>query len=416
MTSSGPGRWPSIGRRVLAFVLTAGVLFLSSWIFINAPTRTLLPLGVGAPEVSHWLMLGALVAAALGVPDARTHVASRWVFGAAVLALTMAATPFIRFAATSRRFDATMAAALGDNALDKVSADVRSSMRLHPLAIGELFGHVDVGDALVQRDIAVGAPAGVPLTVDVYRPRSRGSYPIVVQIYGGAWQRGRPGDNPHFARWLAARGYVVFGVDYRHAPAFHWPAQIDDVRLCLAWIREHAEEFDADTSRVAFIGRSAGAHLALIAAYSNGPLPARAVVSFYGPVDLTESYAHPPHPDPIRTRPVEEALIGGTPAEKPEAFREASPITYVRRTLPPTLLIIGDRDHIVEPKYGARLRERLAATGTTVALLDIPWADHAFDEVFNGPSSQLALYHTERFLAWAMASTAAPITPIARDR
>ena len=235
-----------------------------------------------------------------------------------------------------------------------------------------------------------------------------------VQIYGGAWQRGKPGDNRDFARWLAARGYVVFGIDYRHAPAFHWPAQIDDVRLCLAWIREHAAEFDADTSRVAFIGRSAGAHLALIAAYSHGPLPARAVVSFYGPVDLTESYANPPHPDPIRTRPVEEALIGGTPAEKSEAFREASPITYVTRGLPPTLLIIGDRDHIVEPLYVARLRDRLAATGTTVALLDIPWADHAFDEVFNGPSSQLALYHTERFLAWAMANPASSVTPTAR--
>ena len=392
-------------------MLTAGVLFLSSWVFINAPTSALLPLGVGAPEVSHWLMLGALVAGALGIPDARQHVASRWVLGGAALALAFAATPFVRFGATSRRFDVAMAAALGDDALRSVSNDVRASMRTHPLAIGDLFGHVDVGDALVQNGIAVGTPAGVPLTVDVYRPRGPGSHPIVVQIYGGAWQRGKPGDNADFARWLAARGYVVFGIDYRHAPAFHWPAQIDDVRLCLAWIHTHAAEFNGDTARVAFIGRSAGAQLALIAAYSNGPLPARAVVSFYGPVDLTESYANPPHPDPIRTRPVEEALIGGTPTEKPEAFRDASPITYVTRPLPPTLLIIGDRDHIVEPRYGARLRDRLAATGTTVALLDIPWADHAFDEVFNGPSSQLALYHTERFLAWAMANTAAPIAP-----
>ena len=53
-----------------------------------------------------------------------------------------------------------------------------------------------------------------------------------------------------------------------------------------------------------------------------------------------------------------------------------------------------------------RLRDKLAATGTTVVLLDIPWADHAFDEVFNGPSSQLELYYTERFLAWALARRA----------
>jgi acetyl esterase/lipase len=94
-------------------------------------------------------------------------------------------------------------------------------------------------------------------------------------------------------------------------------------------------------------------------------------------------------------------LIGGTPEQLPERYAEASPITYATRPLPPTLLIYGRRDHSVEAKYGARLGERLAATRTPVAYLEIPWAEHAFDEVFNGPSSQVALFYTERFLAWA---------------
>jgi acetyl esterase/lipase len=139
----------------------------------------------------------------------------------------------------------------------------------------------------------------------------------------------------------------------------------------------------------------------MLAAYRPSALRVRAVVSYYGPADLIDAYRNPPRPDPLRVRELEEALIGGTPEQLPERYAEASPITYATRPLPPTLLIYGRRDHSVEAKYGARLGERLAATRTPVAYLEIPWAEHAFDEVFNGPSSQVALFYTERFLAWA---------------
>jgi acetyl esterase/lipase len=389
---------------LLAIVLTLATLFLASWIFINAPTRRLLPLSVGAPEISAWLILGSLAAIGLSLPGVRRRVWDRWVLAAAVIAVALALTPLARFSATSRRAEVSMRAALGDNLRRNIPAGVRAEFRSRPLVLPELLGRIPIGAVVVTRDVHVGTPGGVSLSADVYRPPGHGLFPIVVQIYGGAWQRGAPGDNSEFARWLASRGYVVFGIDYRHAPAWHWPAQLDDVRLNLAWIRDHAAAYDADPSRVALLGRSAGAQLALIAAYTSGPLTVCAVVSYYGPVDLTDAYAHPPHPDPLRIRSVEEALVGGTPDEKPEAYRDASPITYATRRQPPTLLLNGDRDHIVEPRYGARLRDRLSATGTTVALIDIPWADHAFDEVFNGLSSQLSLYHMERFLAWAMAA------------
>jgi acetyl esterase/lipase len=394
----------SIIRRLLAITLTLGTLFLACWIVINAPTRRLLPLSVGAPEVSAWLILGSLAAIGLSLPGVRGRAWERGVLAAAVAALALAVSPLARFSATSRRVEAAMRGALGDSLLRDVPADVRSTLRPRPLVLSELLGHIPIGAVVVTRDVHVGTPGGVSLTADVYRPPRRGPFPIVVQIYGGAWQRGAPGDNSEFASWLASRGYVVFAIDYRHAPAWRWPAQLDDVRLGLTWIRDHATEYDADPSRVALLGRSAGAHLALLAGYTSGPLTVRAVVSYYGPVDLTDAYEHPPHPDPLRIRAVEESLIGGTPGEKPEAYREASPITYATRPQPPTLLVYGGRDHIVEPRYAGRLRDRLSATGTTVVLLDIPWADHAFDEVFNGFSSQLSLYHTDRFLAWAMAA------------
>jgi acetyl esterase/lipase len=111
----------------------------------------------------------------------------------------------------------------------------------------------------------------VPLTLDIHRPATTaGRYPSVVQIYGGAWQRGAPGDDAPFAAYLAARGFVVFAIDYRHAPEWQWPAQIEDVRAALGWIREHGGEWGADVSRLALLGRSAGAQLATVAAYERG--------------------------------------------------------------------------------------------------------------------------------------------------
>ena len=133
----------------------------------------------------------------------------------------------------------------------------------------------------------------------MYRPSANGRFPSIVQIYGGAWRGGGPNDDARFARYFAARGYVVFAVDYRHAPRWTWPAQIDDVRTALEWVRVHAGDYNADSSRMALVGRSSGAQLALIAAYGPRAPRVRAVVSYYGPADLTEGYRHPPVPDPL---------------------------------------------------------------------------------------------------------------------
>jgi acetyl esterase/lipase len=141
----------------------------------------------------------------------------------------------------------------------------------------------------------------------------------------------------------------------------------------------------------------------MLAAYNDSTLHARAVVSYYGPVNLVAAYEHPPSPDPLEIRDVQEKLFGGTLAQFPVQYRSASPINSVRANLPPTLLVYGARDHIVEPHYGRMLADSLRAHGNIALHLEIPWADHGFDEVFSGPSSQMALYYTERFLAWALA-------------
>ena len=186
---------------------------------------------------------------------------------------------------------------------------------------------------------------------------------------------------------------------HQHAPKWQWPAQIEDVRAALAWIRAHAGEYDGDAGRIALIGRSAGAQLALVAAYEAAAPAVSAVVSFYGPVDLAQGWRVPPRPGPLDTHAMLEAFLGGTPDQFPQRYREASPISHVAATSPPSLLIYGSRDHIVEAHFGRQLHQRPQAAGASSVLLEIPWAEHAFDALQGGLSGQLSLAYTERFLA-----------------
>jgi acetyl esterase/lipase len=152
---------------------------------------------------------------------------------------------------------------------------------------------------------------------------------------------------------------------------------------------------------MALLGRSAGAQLALVAAYQGTPL-VRAAVGYYGPTDLAEGWREPPRPDPLDVRSILESYLGGPPDRVPIAYHDASPVTYVTRQVPPTLLIYGSRDHVVEARFGRELHDRVREAGAASVLLEIPWADHAFDAIPNGLSAQIALYYTERFLAWAL--------------
>ena len=376
--------------RWLTLAVALSTFWIAVWIVLPPPNYFLLRFAVGAPELSAWLVVASIVGLALALPRATSATYARFAIAASVVSLALAASVFARVRATMARFDVATRA---------LSAEPSTPLRRGRLSVADLFRGIPIGQARITRDIVFGTPGGQRLTLDAYQPESGGSHPIVVQIYGGAWRNGAPGDFSKFARWLAAGGYVVFSIDYRHSPHWHWPAHSDDVNSALAWIAAHATEYGGDTSRVVLLGRSAGAHLALLAAYRPAPLHVRGVVGFYAPVDLADAYRNPPRPDPLDIRAVESAFIGGTPEQMPEQYAAASPISLAKGRVPPTLLVFGGRDNIVEPRYGRRLRDALDASGNQVAYLEIPWAEHAFDEIFNGPSSQLALFYTERFVA-----------------
>ncbi len=393
---------PKIILSWLTLLLSSGSIFLSSWIIIPAPNMFLLTLGVGAPEISPWLFLLNLLCLFLAFFCIRRRQLQRLICIISLIGLLICGWVLVNIPLTQMQMARAMKQGLGGDYLKQIPALVSAQMQTHPFNLVNFFGGIPSGKTRHQTGILFATPAGVPLTMEVYQPPEIGKYPTLVVIYGGAWQRGNPGANAEFNQYIANRGYTVFSIDYRHAPQYQFPAQLEDVRTALDFIREHASEYEADPERMVLLGRSAGAHLAMLAAYQADAPPIRAVVNYYGPVDLTEGYKSPPTPDPINTRAVLRRFLGGSLEELPNQYQIASPINYLTRPVPPTLLIYGTRDHLVEVRFGRQMYKALSNSGNTAVFLEIPWAEHAFDAVFNGVSNQLALYHTERFLAWAV--------------
>jgi len=378
------------------------VCFAAIWIVVPPFHPGLVAFAVGAPELSVWFLLAALGVCALSFTPSTVTSSARAALTLGGVAAALFAYPLLRAPFALRNFDRAMEEGLGRDYSATIAPEKAATLRAHAISPGDFAFGIARIDVLVRRGVEFARPAGVPLTVDVYRPAAAGPHPVLIQLYGGAWQRGSPEDNASFASWFASTGYVVVAVDYRHAPEATWPAQIQDVRAALDWILAHSSEYEADTSRIAFIGRSAGAQLALVAAYQAGSPLVRAVVSYYGPTDLVEGWRQPPRPDPLDVRGILETYLRGTPDSAPVQYREASPVTYVSARVPPTLLVYGARDHIVAPRFGRELHDRLREAGAVSVLLEVPWAEHAFDAIPNGLSGQISLYYTERFLAWAL--------------
>jgi acetyl esterase/lipase len=399
-------------------IFSAIALFLSFWIVVPAPIFSLLTLSVGAPEISP-ILIGAnaliltlilwrqIASRSRKKNGDRQTSQKSWQFRTALafsfISLILSLVPVSQLPSTTQSTEAAIAQALGSNYLSQIPDRVQAQMRSQPFNWLDMWRGIPTSQIRLTAGILFASPDGVPLTLDVYRPAQKGIYPAIVIVHGGAWQGGSSADYGEFSRYIAARGYVVWSVSYRLSPRYRFPNHLEDVQTALKFMQQHASEYETDVERIAILGRSAGAHLAMLAAYSQTPaIPVRAVVNYYGPVDLLAGYYDLPNPDPIDSRTILKTFLGGTPDQFGDRYRLASPINLVNRRMVPSLLIYGGKDRIVMSRFGREMAKRLQANGTQAAFVEIPWADHAFDSVFQGLSNQFALYYTERFLAWAM--------------
>lgn len=367
----------------LALSLSSLACLFAVWIVLPAPHYRVWQLAVAASEWSLWLALAGLAGASLGWRS--FHAAGGKVSAAAlvlgVCAAGLGVYPLLSGWQAAQANGVTLSFQryfLGDPAMEKQA-----------LPETVVFNRVD----------------GQELRLDIFLPTTQAETrrPAVIVIHGGGWDSRDKSDFPQWDAWLTQQGYAVFDIQYRLHPQPNWQTATGDVKCAIGWVKRNAAKYGVDAGRLALLGRSAGGHLALLAAYTPGAadLPSscplddgqtsevRAVVSFYAPVDMVWDFHNPANqrvidgPDTIRR------FVGGTPETAPAHYAGASPSARVTPQTPPTLLLQSGNDQLVRVENMQRLAGRLAAAGVVHRTLLLPYAQHGFDYNFNGWGSQV---------------------------
>ena len=235
------------------------------------------------------------------------------------------------------------------------------------------------------------------LTLDYYKNYVI-NRPCVIIIHGGSWSSGDSKQLPELNSFLVCNGYNVASINYRMAPKWKATAPVEDVANAIKYLKAHAGELHIDTSKFVLLGRSAGAQIALLAAYTLHNENIKGVIDFYGPADMVWGYSVPANPLIMDSRKVMENYLGGTYAQVPQNYAASSPIEFVNRQSPPTLIIHGKNDVLVAYEHSRRLNEKLLENGVKHYWLQLPWATHGFDFNLNGPGGQLSTYAVLSFL------------------
>lgn len=244
----------------------------------------------------------------------------------------------------------------------------------------------------IARDV-VYTPAGWPqaLKADVYQPSGAGAKPAVLLIHGGGWAApDRREQMASIAERVAARGYVVVNATYRFAPQYLYPAPVDDLREALKWMRANATRYQIDPTHIAAMGYSAGGHLAAQLGVLDGPPAVRvqAVVDGAGPTDLRK----------YKGGTLVPRFLGGTQAEVPQQFTQASPVTHVSKDDPPVFLYHGSWDTLVPDDHSRDFKSALDAVGVRTEWFKIIGRGHITAFFNDGAAIDAALAFLDRTL------------------
>jgi acetyl esterase/lipase len=244
----------------------------------------------------------------------------------------------------------------------------------------------------VHRDLEYVKGGHERQRLDLYVPaKADAPVPVIVWIHGGAWMAGsKEGGGP--ALRFVGKGYAVASINYRLSQHAIFPAQLEDCKAAIRWLRANAKRYNLNPERIGAWGASAGGHLAALLGTTGGVKElegkggnaeqssrVQAVVDFFGPTDFLQMDAHAPRGEFLKhdspTSP-ESRLIGGAIQKNVEKVKRANPIRYVTKDAPPFFIAHGERDPLVPCHQSELLHEALKKAGAQVTFHKVPGAGH----------------------------------------
>ena len=386
---------PPRKRRVACFLAAALFFSVSLLAVFRAPNTLLWMLAIGATEYGHWLVIAPLSLLLIRIPfvpgpgtapaDRTLH---RLTLGFCAVACLLLLTPAARAFWSAPAFVRELSRCFPPGDVSRPG----------PLSFTRLW--LGRSEPLIDEEEHVYSNRAdqPPLRLLFTRSQERDPSPCVLVLHTGGWNNGTPAEFRAMNSHLACRGYATASIQYRLAPRWTWPAQRDDVRAALDYLRHNARTLGLDPDRVVLLGRSAGGQIAQAAAYGLQDPAIRGVIAFYAPADLHFAYRYARSDDVLNSLQLLRDYLGGDPGARPENYDSASGIGLVTPESVPTLLLHGKRDELVWVQQSRRLHTRLDEAGVKNAFLELDWATHAFDHNPHGPGGQLSAWAVERFL------------------
>lgn len=247
-----------------------------------------------------------------------------------------------------------------------------------------------------HRNLAYVADGHERQKLDLFLPpKADWPLPVVVWVHGGGWAKGDKENSP--AMMFLDKGYAVASINYRLSHHAVFPAQIEDCKAAIRWLRGNAKKYNLNPDRIGVWGGSAGGHLASLLGTTaavkdlegtGGNLDqssrVQAVINWFGPTDLMQM----PESTRARANSLIGKLLGGPAEEKKELAARANPIRYVTKDAPPFLIIHGDQDKLVPLQQSELLVEALKKAGVEVKLVVVKGGGHGTRPHFDTPENR----------------------------
>jgi len=235
-------------------------------------------------------------------------------------------------------------------------------------------------------DLTYARYGGRELQLDLFRPKDfEKPLPAIVCIHGGGWSKGSRVNHAHIAKALAARGYVTVSISYRLSGEQGFPAQIEDAKAAVRWLRANATKWGIGPDAIGATGLSAGGHLAALLATSGGVESLEgsggnatfsSTIQAAAPMGAQTDFMSERNRKISSEKKIWQQFLGGSQEEVPQTYKQASPRFHIDSGDPPTLFVTGEFD---DPSTHAEaIRRDHQSLGIPTGLFVIPGAPHAF--------------------------------------